>query len=155
MMRKGRFDEIFFIDLPTDAERKVIFGLHLKARLKAGPALGALAVDDALLDELVALTEGFSGAEIEQVVIAACFDAFHERRGLTLDDLLHSIGNTVPLSVTQSEQIDALRAWADIRAVAASAPQDRAGYATPEPAPSFLGVPPESVLARGGRPVEA
>jgi SpoVK/Ycf46/Vps4 family AAA+-type ATPase len=155
MMRKGRFDEIFFIDLPTDAERRVIFSLHLKARLNAGPALGSLAVDQALLDRLVGATEGFSGAEIEQVVIAACFDAFHERRALTLDDLLHSIGNTVPLSVTQSEQIDALRAWADVRAVAASAPEDRAGYTTPEPATALLGVPLESVLARGGRPVEA
>lgn len=155
MMRKGRFDEIFFIDLPTDAERRVIFAIHLRTRLKAGPALGSLAVDDALLDQLVEATEGFSGAEIEQVVISSCFDAFNERRTLTLDDLLHEIGNTVPLSVTQSEQIDALRAWADVRAVAASAPEDREGYATPEPSTALLGVPPESVLARGGRPVEA
>jgi len=155
MMRKGRFDEIFFIDLPTDAERTVIFSLHMRARLRAGPALGALAVDGALLGRLVAATEGFSGAEIEQVVIAACFDAFNERRALTAEDLLHEIGNTVPLSVTQSEQIGALRAWADVRAVAASAPEDRAGYATPEPSTAFLGVPPESVLARGGRPVQA
>ena len=80
MMRKGRFDEIFFIDLPTDAERRVIFSLHLKARLKAGPALGALPVTDELLGRLCTATEGFSGAEIEQVVIAACFDAFNERR---------------------------------------------------------------------------
>ena len=57
-MRKGRFDEIFFVDLPTDAERTVIFSLHLRARLKAGPALGALAVDDALLDELVGRPRG-------------------------------------------------------------------------------------------------
>ena len=88
-------------------------------------------------------------------MISACFDAFDERRALTADDLRHEIGNTVPLSVTQSEQIDALRAWADVRAVAASAPEDRAGYTTPEPSSALLGVPPESVLARGGRPVEA
>ena len=68
------------------------------------------------------------------MVISACFDAFNERRALTTDDLLHEIGNTVPLSVTQAEQIAALRAWADIRAVAASAPEDREGYATPDPA---------------------
>ena len=111
MMRKGRFDEIFFIDLPTDAERTVIFELHLKARLKAGPALGSLDVSEDLLASLVAATEGFSGAEIEQVVIAACFDAFNERRELTGDDLLHEIDKTVPLSVTQAEQIAALRAW--------------------------------------------
>ena len=155
MLRKGRFDEIFFIDLPTDAERRVIFRLHLKARLKAGPALGSLAVDDALLDRLCAATEGFSGAEIEQVVISACFDAFNERRALTADDLLHEIGNTVPLSVTQSEQIDALRAWADIRAVAASAPEDRDGYTTPEPGDAMQTMPAEAVLSRGGRPVDA
>ena len=89
------------------------------------------------------------------MVISACFDAFNERRALALDDLLHEIGNTVPLSVTQSEQIDALRAWADVRAVAASAPEDREGYTVPEPSTALLGVPPESVLARGGRPVEA
>jgi len=155
MMRKGRFDEIFFIDLPTDTERWVIFSLHLKARLKAGPALGALPVTDELLGSLCAATEGFSGAEIEQVVIAACFDAFNERRALTADDLLHEIANTVPLSVTQAEQIAELRAWADIRAVAASAPEDREGYATPEPGAVAVAAQPESAMARGGRPVEA
>jgi ATP-dependent 26S proteasome regulatory subunit len=155
MMRKGRFDEIFFIDLPTDTERRVIFTLHLKARLKAGPALGSLPITDSLLSSLVGATEGFSGAEIEQVVISACFDAFNERRALTPDDLLHEISNTVPLSVTQAEQIAALRAWADIRAVAASAPEDRAGYATPDPGALVPAVPAEAALARGGRPVEA
>jgi len=155
MMRKGRFDEIFFIDLPTDAERTVIFELHLKARLKAGPALGSLDVSDELLASLVTATEGFSGAEIEQVVIAACFDAFNERRALTGDDLLHEIDKTVPLSVTQSEQIAALRAWADIRAVAASTPEDRAGYSTPDPTAAPPVVDPQAALARGGRPVEA
>lgn len=153
MLRKGRFDEIFFIDLPTDAERRVIFRIHLGARLKAGPALGELAVTDELLTDLVDATEGFSGAEIEQVVIAACFDAFSGRRGLTRDDLLREITTTVPLSVTQAEQIAALRTWADVRAVAASAPEDRAGYSTP----ALDGGPAagEAVLTRGGRPVEA
>ena len=155
MMRKGRFDEIFFIDLPTDVERRVIFTIHLKARLKAGPALGGLPVTDDLLDLLCTETEGFSGAEIEQVVISACFDAFNERRALTTDDLLHEIGNTVPLSVTQAEQIAALREWADVRAVAASTPEARAGYSTPEPGDVAPVVPAEAVLARGGRAIEA
>jgi len=155
MMRKGRFDEIFFIDLPTDLERTAIFSLHLMGRLKAGPALGSLAVTDELLGALVSATEGFSGAEIEQVVIAACFDAFNERRFLTAADLLAEIDKTVPLSVTQAEQIAALRAWADIRAVAASAPQDREGYTTPEPGAVVPALDPEAALARGGRPVEA
>jgi ATP-dependent 26S proteasome regulatory subunit len=155
MLRKGRFDEIFFIDLPTDVERRVIFAIHLKARLKAGPALGSLAVDDALLSRLVDATEGFSGAEIEQVVISACFDAFNERRNLTAEDMLHGISTTVPLSVTQAEQIAELREWADVRAVAASTPGDRAGYTTPEPGDVSPVVPPEAVLARGGRAIEA
>ena len=155
MMRKGRFDEIFFIDLPTDVERRVIFTIHLKARLKAGPALGGLPVTDELLGLLCTETEGFSGAEIEQVVISACFDAFNERRALTIEDLLHEIGNTVPLSVTQAEQIAALREWADVRAVAASTPEARAGYSTPEPGDVAPVVPAEAVLARGGRAIEA
>jgi len=153
-LRKGRFDEIFFIDLPTTAERRVIFGLHIRARLKAGPALGHLPVDDALIDTLAASTEGYSGAEIEQAVISACFDAFDGRRGLTADDLQRAITNTVPLSVTQAEQINALRAWADVRAVAASAPEDRAGYLTSTDS-AAQPIDPESVRARGGRPVEA
>ena len=124
-LRKGRFDEIFFIDLPTDVERSAVFALHIRARLTAGPALGNLPVDDELLGRLSALTEGYSGAEIEQAVISACFDAFDGRRPLTADDLERAITHTVPLSVTQAEQIGALRAWADVRAVAASAPAGR------------------------------
>jgi ATP-dependent 26S proteasome regulatory subunit len=154
-LRKGRFDELFFIDLPTRSERRDIFRIHLAARLKAGPALGSLAVDDALLDSLSDATEGFSGAEIEQAVIAACFDAFDGRRGLAGDDLTRAIGNTIPLSVTQAEQVLALRQWADVRAVAASAPEDRAGYTVPSPG-SVPAVPaPEALTHRGGRPVDA
>ena len=151
-LRKGRFDEIFFIDLPTTVERKVIFSLHIRARLVAGPALGELPVYDALLDPLVALTEGYSGAEIEQAVISACFDAFDGRRALTAEDLQRAITHTVPLSITQAEQIAALRAWADVRAVAASLPEDRAGYVTPKPDSAVPVVDPEAVRSRGGRP---
>jgi ATP-dependent 26S proteasome regulatory subunit len=154
-LRKGRFDEIFFIDLPTRSERTVIFRLHLQARLEAGPALGDLAVDEALLDGLAAATEGFSGAEIEQVVVAACFDAFDGRRALTADDLHRAIGATVPLSVTQAEQVLALRQWADVRAVAASAPEDRAGYTTPTADATPEPADPEALTHRGGRPVQA
>ncbi|WP_353650584.1 AAA family ATPase [Nakamurella sp. A5-74] len=153
-LRKGRFDEIFFVDLPTASERRDIFGLHLRARLAAGPALGELPISEELLGALAAETEGFSGAEIEQVAISACFDAFAGRRPLQPDDLHREIANTVPLSVTQSEEITALRRWADVRAVAASASQDRVGYAVPAvsvPAP----VDPQTVAERGGRPLEA
>ncbi len=152
-LRKGRFDEIFFIDLPTTSERRRIFSLHIGARLQAGPALGGLDVDDASLDRLAALTEGYSGAEIEQAVISACFDAFDGRRTLTADDLERAVTNTVPLSITQAEQIQALRAWADVRAVAASAPQDRAGYRTPDTDSAVPAVDPEAARSRGGRTV--
>jgi ATP-dependent 26S proteasome regulatory subunit len=154
-LRKGRFDEIFFIDLPTRSERRDIFRVHLAVRLAAGPALGDLEIDDPLLDTLADATEGFSGAEIEQAVISGCFDAFDGRRHLTAEDLLREIRNTVPLSVTQSEQIDALREWADVRAVAASTEEDREGYLTPTPP---LGAPTsdaEAAKHRGGRPVDA
>ena len=88
-------------------------------------------------------------------MIAACFDAFDGRRALTADDLQHAIGNTVPLSVTQAEQIAALRAWADVRAVAASAPEARAGYPTPTSDSAVPPTDPEAATSRGGRPVEA
>ena len=152
-MRKGRFDEIFFIDLPTTIERRVIFRIHLKARLKAGPALGSMEVSDAVVDELAAATEGFSGAEIEQAVISACYEAFDKRRELTKDDVLTAITATVPLSVTQAEQIAALRAWANVRAISASAPDDREGYVTPAPESGDTTRTPNSAdaMQRGGR----
>ena len=70
--------------------------------------------------ELAKLTEGFIGSEIEQVVIAALYDAFFENRGLKFEDLAKNIETTVPLSKTQKEQILALREWANIRAVSAT-----------------------------------
>ena len=105
----------------------------------------------------MAATEGFSGAEIEQVVISACFDAFDERRRADrATTCCAEIANTVPLAVTQAEQIAALRAWADVRAVAASTPEDREGYTTPEISGGRAPVvDPDAVLARGGRAVEA
>ena len=128
MMRKGRFDEIFFVDLPTLKERKDIFALHLKKKLTNPDVSGKLAVDEDLLMELSALTEGFSGAEIEQIVIAALFEAFSQDRPIYKEDLTKVIRNMVPLSVTQSEQIMRIREWANVRAVAATATQDRNEY---------------------------
>ncbi len=154
-MRKGRFDEIFFIDLPTSVERIDIFKLHLKSRLKKGKALGDLPVTEELLVDLALLTEGFSGAEIEQAVIAACFDAFDGRRHLEVADLERSVQNTVPLSVTQSEQITALREWADVRAVSASAKADRTGYSMPAADTALPKQDREVIKQRGGRPIEA
>jgi SpoVK/Ycf46/Vps4 family AAA+-type ATPase len=152
-MRKGRFDEIFFIDLPTRAERVDIFRLHLRSRLADGPDLGDFDVTEPLLAELADATEGFTGSEIEQAVISACFDAFDGRRHLRTDDLRHAIATTVPLSVTQAEDIAALRAWASLRAVSASTIADRTGYTVVPPATEPVS-DPAAALQRGGRPVE-
>lgn len=124
LLRKGRFDEVFFVDLPTRVERRSIWSVHLNRRLRASAAAGSLVVDDALLTELSALTEGYSGAEIEQIVVSGLFEAFAGRRRMVKDDLIRAIANTVPLSVTQAERIGALRDWATTRAVAATAAAD-------------------------------
>ena len=131
MLRKGRFDEIFFVDLPTKAERKVIFKLHLEKRLK-GSISKDFAVTDTLVNKLAEITEGFVGAEIEQVVISALFEAFSENRTLNEEDLYKVINNTVPLSTTQSEQILAIREWANERAVAATAHDESYNYVPEE-----------------------
>jgi len=129
LLRKGRFDEIFFVDLPTRNERKDIFALHLKKRLE-GSEIGRKVdyLNESLLYRLADETEGFGGAEIEQVIVAALFEAFADSRELQVDDLLKAIRNTVPLSVTQSEQIMQIREWANMRAVAATAAEDRHEY---------------------------
>ena len=164
-LRKGRFDEIFFVDLPTDRERVPIWRLHLTKRLAPVPngdggAGGKLTVDDALLADLAGRSEGYSGAEIEQAVIAALFDAFAERRPLEQADLIRAIETMVPLSVTQAEQVRALREWADVRAVAATAAEDRDDYDAPAPgsagpAPGEPSAPADGMKrARGGRTVD-
>ncbi|WP_434291687.1 AAA family ATPase [Clostridium botulinum] len=128
LLRKGRFDEIFFVDLPTRNERKDIFRLHLKKRLTNEEVCEEISVTDELLSNLADITEGFVGAEIEQAVIAALFEAFSEDRALKVTDLERVIKNTVPLSVTQREQIIKIREWANVRAVAATAKEDRSEY---------------------------
>jgi SpoVK/Ycf46/Vps4 family AAA+-type ATPase len=128
LIRKGRFDEIFFVDLPTRKERMDIFNIHLKKRLKTPKVMGSFNCDRETLAKLADLTETFIGAEIEQVVISALFEAYSEDRSLRFEDLEKVIKNTVPLSVTQSEQIRSIREWANIRAVAATPQEDRAEY---------------------------
>lgn len=115
MMRKGRFDEIFFVDLPTRREREQIVRTHLQKRLKQ-PA------DPDMVQQVADRTDGFSGAELEQVVVAGLFEAFSERRPLALADVLQAAENTVPLSVTQLEKLIELRSWAMVRAVPATLP---------------------------------
>jgi len=124
MLRKGRFDEIFFVDLPNRRERAVIFSLHLKKKIRDPQVLGSLRITDEACLKLAEATEGFIGAEIEQVVVAALFEAFAESRALAWTDFGRAIKSTVPLSVTQAERITELREWANQRAVAASAPEE-------------------------------
>lgn len=131
MLRKGRFDEIFFVDLPTVNERKIIFKLHIEKRLK-GSISKKFKVTDDLLTRLSEATEGFGGSEIEQVVISALFEAFSENRQLQEDDLFIVIKNTIPLSTTQAEQILAIREWANERAVSATAHDEQYNYVPEE-----------------------
>ena len=121
LLRKGRFDEIFFVDLPTLKEREEIFRVHLLKRLKDKEVCAKIKPDDEeMIKKLAVMTEGFIGSEIEQVVISALCDAFFESRALEFSDFEKAIANTVPLSKTQQEQILAIRDWANIRAVSAS-----------------------------------
>ncbi len=112
LMRKGRFDEIFFIDLPADAERREIFQIHLRRRGRKPEAYD--------LNKLAQKSVGFSGAEIEEAVISAMYAAFPENRDFTTRDILEVLGETVPLATTAREETTALRQWAHDRARPAS-----------------------------------
>ncbi len=127
MLRKGRFDEIFFVDLPTHNERKQIFKIHLTKRLKNSISKD-FNISDELLNSLAQSTEGLVGSEIEQVIISSLFEAFSQDRALKEEDLFKVIANTVPLSTTQAENIMAIRQWANQRAVAATKQSDRNDY---------------------------
>ncbi|MBO1515412.1 AAA family ATPase [Metabacillus bambusae] len=129
LMRKGRFDEIFFVDLPTKRERKEILKVHIKKRLKDPEVVGGFQLTEEVLENLAAKCEGFVGAEIEQLVIDGLFEAYAESRSIRLDDFEKAIINTVPLSVTQAEQIRSVRDWANVRAVTATPQEDREDYA--------------------------
>jgi hypothetical protein len=109
--RKGRFDEVFFVDLPDRAERSEIFRVHLQARDRDPSRFDLARLGEA--------AEGFSGAEIEAAVVAALYRAFAERRELTTHDIVAEIAATVPLSRARPEEVDRLRNWARERAVAA------------------------------------
>jgi AAA+ superfamily predicted ATPase len=124
LLRKGRFDETFFVDLPSRTERAAVWRVHLRRALAHPRAAGTLPLTDELLAELSGLTDGYSGAEIEQAVTAGLFDAFSERRPLRRDDLVRAVMSIVPLSVTQAERIGALRDWARNRAVSATGNDD-------------------------------
>ncbi len=111
LLRKGRFDEVFFVDLPSPAIRAELFRLHCHKRRIDWEAFA--------LDPLVAATEGYSGAEIEQVVVSALYAAHGENKALAESHLLEAIRATRPLSVLMAEQVSALREWALPRTVPA------------------------------------
>jgi SpoVK/Ycf46/Vps4 family AAA+-type ATPase len=112
MIRKGRFDEVFFVDLPLKAEMIEIFKIHLSRR----------GVDPAKfdLDQVTQFTDGWTGAEIEQCVVSALTQARLEDRQITEQDLINIAVKLVPLSRTMKEQISHIRAWAFERAVRAT-----------------------------------
>ncbi len=107
LLRKGRFDEIFFVDLPGEAARREIFKIHLKKRKRDPKAFD--------LAELAKASDGFSGAEIEQVVVSGMHDAFGGGVELDTAILVRTLRSSPPLSVTMSERVAGLRAWADGR----------------------------------------
>jgi ATP-dependent 26S proteasome regulatory subunit len=112
LLRKGRLDEIFFVDLPTAQERMEIFRIHLQKRHRDPAKFD--------LDVLARGSDGFSGAEIEEAVISALFDAFSEEQDLNTEYVKASLAETVPLSKTMSEEINRLKGWANGRARSAS-----------------------------------
>ena len=118
LIRKGRFDELFFVDLPNQFERKQILEIQL-ARKKRNPA-------EFDLDRIAAAAKGYSGAEIDAAVQTGLYAAFSSKQSLSTQILLDALRATVPLSTTRAEEIGALREWARTRAVAAST-QDAKG----------------------------
>jgi ATP-dependent 26S proteasome regulatory subunit len=113
LIRKGRFDELFFVDLPNQTERKQIFAIQLTKR-KRNPA-------EFDLDQVASAARGYSGAEIEAALQTALYAAFATKQPLITQTLIQALKATVPLSTTRAEEIDALRDWAGKRAVPASA----------------------------------
>lgn len=112
LVRKGRFDEIFFVDLPAMQERSDIWKIHLLKRNRNPEEFD--------LHQLALASQGLSGAEIEQALIAGLYEAFDQNRALQMNDLLDVLQETVPLSRMMEEEIDALRTWATQRARMAS-----------------------------------
>jgi SpoVK/Ycf46/Vps4 family AAA+-type ATPase len=117
LIRKGRFDELFFVDLPGEPERKEIFSIQLAKRKRD--------VNDFDLELIAEAARGFSGAEIDAAVQSALYAAYSSKQTLSTETFLDVLAHTVPLSVTRAEEINALRAWAKQRAVPASAASAR------------------------------
>jgi SpoVK/Ycf46/Vps4 family AAA+-type ATPase len=105
LLRKGRFDELFFINLPTYKERKEIFLLHLKR-------FRPMELRSFDIEQMAEISKEFSGAEIEQAIVEGMYRAFHEQRDVITDDIIAAIKETYPLASTAREQISFMQAWA-------------------------------------------
>jgi SpoVK/Ycf46/Vps4 family AAA+-type ATPase len=116
LVRKGRFDEVFFVDLPAPREREEILRIHLRKRGRDPQEFD--------VGTLAELARGFSGAEIEEAVISGLYEAFAQRRPLAGPDIARSIERTVPLSETMHERVAGIRSWAEGRARRASSAVD-------------------------------
>lgn len=112
LLRKGRFDEIFFVDLPSKEERKEIFRIHLEKRNRDSKGFN--------LEKLAEKSIGFSGSEIEEIIVSSLYDAFDDGKELDQAYIEKTIENMVPLSQTMEDQIKGTREWAKIRAKKAS-----------------------------------
>ncbi len=110
LVRKGRFDELFFVDLPSCTIREQIFAIHLKARGQRPESLD--------LARIAETADGFSGAEIEQAIVSALYSAHANNSELGTQHVLEELERTKPLSVVMSEKVSLLRAWAAGRTVA-------------------------------------
>lgn len=115
LIRKGRFDELFFVDLPNQAEREQIFSIALAKRKRNTAKFD--------LEQVAAAAKGYSGAEIDAAVQGALYAAYSEKKPLSTQLLIEALSQTVPLSTTRAEEIAALREWARTRAVPATARQ--------------------------------
>jgi SpoVK/Ycf46/Vps4 family AAA+-type ATPase len=118
LIRKGRFDELFFVDLPNLSERKQIFALQLAKRKRSAAEFD--------LESVAKAANGYSGAEIESAVQTALYAAYSQQQQLSTRHLLEALRSTVPLSTTRAEEIEALRNWAHARSVPASAGESAA-----------------------------
>ena len=124
LFRPGRFDQVFFLDLPDPAERRAVLAIHLRARRQT--------TAEDMLDQLASQTEGYSAAELEQVVKTACLTAFQDGgRRLTAGDLEAARPGVTPLAESRGEELGALRNWARTRAQRANGTVGEAAAASP------------------------
>ncbi|MGN6108350.1 MAG: AAA family ATPase [Kofleriaceae bacterium] len=142
LLRKGRFDEIFFCDLPDRDDRRQIIDIHLRKKNRDPSRFD--------LDKVVEATVDFSGAELEQAVVAALYDAFDTGNDLTTEGLVTTLRDIVPLAITMREQIETMREWARTRARPAAR-----GRTTPKKDGSWMaryGAPTANLGDKGAEP---